>query len=89
MDTIHVLILQILDEIQFNNFKSNEYKKYLKSMLGKLQKEDFIAKEIFQEKLIDLIERINNNEINYIIRICRDMKKKLTMVITTKMCVKL
>lgn len=76
INTIHVIIIQILDEIQFNNFKSKENKEYFKRMIGKNLKSDFVAKEIFNDRLNKIIQKIDNSEVNFLNGICKEIKRQ-------------
>jgi len=67
---IHILIEELLEEIEFNNLKNSNNKKFFRDSLGVLLKEDVVIKTEFNTEVNSLIEYLNANKNNYVKSIC-------------------
>lgn len=68
---IHILIEELLEEIEFNKLNNSNNKKFFRDSLGLLLKEDVVIKTEFKTEVNSLIEYLNANKNNYVKSICK------------------
>lgn len=76
MITIHMIIIQLIDEIEYNNLQSKENKKYLTRMIRKSIDEDIVSKNNFKMELNEICKEINQGNIQTVRYLCERIKEK-------------
>lgn len=78
IDSPHLLIDNIISEIEYNDLKNKENRTLFKKQLGKWLKNENVFSSLFGKKVKLLLERFDDSScIQYLLQICRQIKDEL------------
>ena len=73
LDNPHVLLLVLVDEIEYDELRNEEVRKYLLEGLGKALKVDPVVKKEIPTEFSLLLHAFNNQALYYLLRTCKSI----------------